>query len=94
MKIILDPKFWNDSRVIVHILSTLNRLLRIADSDEHLEMGYVYDGMYRAIDGIQKLCKDKKKFLEPHILILSRIVGVSLKVLIPINWLINPRTFM
>ena len=50
MKTILDPKFWNDCRVIVHIVSSLIRLLQIVDSDEHLAMGYVYDSMYRAID--------------------------------------------
>jgi hypothetical protein len=71
MKIILDPKFWNDCRVIVHIVSPLIRLLRIVDSDEHPAMGYVYDGMYRAIDGIKKLCKDKKKFWEPYINIIK-----------------------
>uniref|UniRef100_A0A2N9FBX5 HAT C-terminal dimerisation domain-containing protein n=1 Tax=Fagus sylvatica TaxID=28930 RepID=A0A2N9FBX5_FAGSY len=34
-------------------------------------MGYVYDGMYRAIDGIKKLFKDKKKFWEPYINIIK-----------------------
>ena len=71
MKIILDPKFWNDCRVIVHIVSSLIRLLRIVDSDEHPAMGYVYDGMYRAIDGIKKLLEDKKKFWEPYINIIK-----------------------
>ena len=71
VKIILDPKFWNDCRVIVHIVSPLIRLLRIVDSDEHPAMGYVYDGMYRAIDGIKKLFKDKKKFWEPYINIIK-----------------------
>ena len=37
-------------------------------------MGYVYDGMYRAIDGIKNF-KDKKKFLEPYVK-LSRIVRI------------------
>ncbi|GMY38460.1 hAT dimerization domain-containing protein [Fagus crenata] len=71
VKIILDPKFWNDCRVIVHIVSPLIRLLRIVDSDEHPAMGYVYDGIYRAIDGIKKLFKDKKKFWEPYINIIK-----------------------
>ena len=71
MKTILDPKFWNDCRVIVHIVSSLIRLLQIVDSDEHLAMGYVYDSMYRAIDWIKKLFKDKKKFWEPYINIIK-----------------------
>ena len=66
VKIILYPKFWNDCRVIMHIVSPL-----IVDSDEHPTMGYVYDGMYRAIDGIKKLLKDKKKFWEPYINIIK-----------------------
>ena len=72
MKIILDPKFWNDYRVIVHIVSPLICLLRIVDSDEHPAIGYVYDGMYRVIDGIKKkLFKNKKKFWEPYINIIK-----------------------
>ena len=54
VKIILDNQFWNDCHVIVHIMSPLIRLLRIVDSDEKPAMGYVYDGMYRVIDGIKK----------------------------------------
>ena len=54
VKIILDNQFWNDCHVIVHIMSPLIRLLRIVDSDEKPAMSYVYDGMYRTIDGIKK----------------------------------------
>ena len=53
LKIILDNQFWNDCHVIMHIVSPLIHLLRIVKSDEQLAMGYVYDGMYRAKDGIQ-----------------------------------------
>ena len=54
LKIILDNQFWNDCYVIVHIVSPLIRLLRIVDSNEKPAIRYVYDGMYRAIDGIKK----------------------------------------
>ena len=54
LKIILDNQFWNDCHVIVHIVSPLICLLCIVDFDEKPAMGYVYDGMYRVIDGIKK----------------------------------------
>ena len=53
LKIILNNQFWNDSHVIMHIVSPLIHLLRIGHSDEELAMGYVYDGIYNAKDGIQ-----------------------------------------
>ena len=48
LKIILDNQFWNDCHVIMHIVSSL-----IINYNEQLAMGYVYDGMHRANDGIQ-----------------------------------------
>ena len=51
VKIILDNQFWNDCHVIMHIVSPLICLLYIVDSNEKPAMGYVYDGMYRVIDG-------------------------------------------
>ncbi|XP_075654218.1 uncharacterized protein LOC142624515 [Castanea sativa] len=71
VKIILDNQFWNDCHVIVHIMSPLIRLLRIVDSDEKPAMGYVYDGMYRVIDGIKKNFKDKKRLWEPYVNIIK-----------------------
>ena len=53
LKIILNNQFWNDSHVIMHIVSPPIHLLRIGHSDEELAMGYVYDGIYNAKDGIQ-----------------------------------------
>ena len=41
-------------------MSPLNRLL-IVDSDEKPAMGYVYDGMYRVIDGIKKKCQGQEE---------------------------------
>ena len=54
LKIILDNQFWNDCHIIVHIVSPLVRLLRIVDYEKKPAIGYVYVGMYRAIDGIKK----------------------------------------
>ncbi|XP_050263955.1 uncharacterized protein LOC126708192 [Quercus robur] len=71
VKIILDNQFWNDCHVIVHIMSPLIRLLRIVDSDEKPAMCYVYDGMYRVIDGIKKIFKDKKRLWEPYVNIIK-----------------------
>ena len=71
VKIILGNQFWNDCHVIVHITSPLIRLLRIVDSDEKPAMGYVYDGMYRVIDGIKKIFKDKKRLWEPYVNIIK-----------------------
>ncbi|KAK4583568.1 hypothetical protein RGQ29_026342 [Quercus rubra] len=70
VKIILDNQFWNDCYVIVHIMSPLIRLL-IVDFDEKPAMGYVYDGMYRVIDGIKKNFKDKKRLWEPYVNIIK-----------------------
>ncbi|XP_023909492.1 uncharacterized protein LOC112021156 [Quercus suber] len=71
VKIILDNQFWNDCHVIVHIMSPLIRLLCIIDSNEKPAMGYVYDGMYRVIDGIKKKFKDKKRLWEPYVNIIK-----------------------
>ena len=78
LKIILDNQFWNDCHVIVHIVSPLIRLLRIVDFDEKLAMGYVYDGMYRAIDGIKKKKKNSRTRRDygSLMLILSRIIVI------------------
>ena len=37
----------------MHIVSPLIHLLRIGNSDEQLAMGYIYDGIYSAKDGIR-----------------------------------------
>ena len=52
-------------------MSPLIRLLRIVDSDEKPAMGYVYDGIYRVIDGIKKNFKDKKRLQEPYVNIIK-----------------------
>ena len=56
-------------------MSPLIRLLRIVDSDEKPAMGYVYDGMYRVIDGIKKFSRTRRDY-GSLMSILSRIVGI------------------
>ena len=75
VKIILGNQFWNDCHVIVHITSPLIRLLRIVDSNEKPTMGYVYDDMYKVIDGIKKNSRPRRDY-GSLMLILSRIVGI------------------
>ena len=55
-------------------MSPLIRLL-IVDFDEKPAMGYVYDGMYRAIDGIKKISRTRRDY-GSLMLILLRIVGI------------------
>ncbi|RVW34274.1 hypothetical protein CK203_092972 [Vitis vinifera] len=47
VSIILDNRFWNDCFIVVNLMSSLMRLLRIVDCDERSSMRYVYEGMYR-----------------------------------------------
>ena len=63
LKIILYNQFWNDCYVIVHIVLPLIHLLRIVYSDEKPAMGYVYDGMYSAIDGIKKKFQGQEEII-------------------------------
>ena len=77
LKIILDNPFWNDCHVIVHIVSPLIHLLHIVDFDEKPVMRYVYDDIYRAIDGIKKkkISKTRRDYGN-LMLILSKIIGI------------------
>ncbi|KAG6511416.1 hypothetical protein ZIOFF_029484 [Zingiber officinale] len=51
---------------LVRIMGPLIRLLRVCDTDERPSLGYVYEGMYRAINGIKKLFKNKERFYKPY----------------------------
>ncbi|KAG6480722.1 hypothetical protein ZIOFF_057307 [Zingiber officinale] len=64
-QIVLDEKFWNNCLITVRIMGPLIRLLRVCDIDER-PLGYVYEGMYRAINGIKKLFKNKERFYKPY----------------------------
>ncbi|XP_071933926.1 uncharacterized protein [Coffea arabica] len=71
-QIALDGKFWNNCLIIVRIMGPIMRLLRICDSDEKPSLGYVYEGMWRVVSGINELFKNKKKFYGPYIDIIDR----------------------
>ncbi|XP_027181907.1 uncharacterized protein LOC113780291 [Coffea eugenioides] len=64
-QIVLDGKFWNNSLIIVRIMGPIMRLLRICDSDEKPSLGYVYEGMWRVVNGIKELLSYKKRSYDP-----------------------------
>ncbi|KAG6525274.1 hypothetical protein ZIOFF_015228 [Zingiber officinale] len=70
-QIVLDEKFWNNCLITVRIMGPLIRLLRVCDTDERPSLGYVYEGMYRAINGIKKLFKNKERFYKPYTNIIN-----------------------
>ncbi|XP_028114567.1 uncharacterized protein LOC114312528 [Camellia sinensis] len=69
--IILDKQFWKDCFIIVKIVEPLMRLLCIVDGDEKPSMGYVYEGMYRAIKGVKDIFKRNKKLYRPYTTIIK-----------------------
>nr|XP_027077099.1 uncharacterized protein LOC113700866 [Coffea arabica] len=71
-QIVVDGKFWNNCLIIVRIMGPIMRLLRICDSDEKPSLGYVYEGIWRVVNGIKELFKNKKKFYGPYIDIIDR----------------------
>ncbi|KAL3499050.1 hypothetical protein ACH5RR_041782 [Cinchona calisaya] len=70
-QIILNDKFWNNSLIFVRIVGPLILLLRVCDADEKPSMGYVYEGMQRAIESIRKLFKYKDRLCKPYIDIIN-----------------------
>ncbi|XP_030941699.1 uncharacterized protein LOC115966645 [Quercus lobata] len=71
VSIILDNSFWDDINVLVKISSPLICLLRIVDSDQRLAIGYVYEGMYRARLGINKIFRMRKHSYKPYTSIIK-----------------------
>ncbi|XP_028118401.1 uncharacterized protein LOC114315968 [Camellia sinensis] len=69
--IILDKLFWKDCFITVKIVEPLMRLLRIVDGDEKPSMGYVYEGMYRAIKGIKDIFKRNMRLYRPYTTIIK-----------------------
>ncbi|KAG6506550.1 hypothetical protein ZIOFF_031874 [Zingiber officinale] len=70
-QIVLNEKFWNNCLITMRIMGPLIRLLRVCDTDERPSLGYVYEGMYRAINGIKKLFKNKERFYKPYTNIIN-----------------------
>ncbi|KAG6525984.1 hypothetical protein ZIOFF_015958 [Zingiber officinale] len=65
-QIVLDEKFWNNYLITMRIMGQLIRLLHVYDTDERPSLGYVYEGMYRAINDIKKLFKNKERSYKPY----------------------------
>nr|XP_027124009.1 uncharacterized protein LOC113740668 [Coffea arabica] len=70
-QIVLDERFWNNCLIMVRIMGPIIRLLRICDTDERPSLGYVYEGMFRAINGIKRLFRNKERLYKPYIDIIS-----------------------
>ncbi|XP_065871368.1 uncharacterized protein [Euphorbia lathyris] len=70
-QIVLDERFWTNSLMFVKVMTPMMRLLRICDSDEKAALGYVYEGMYRARNGIKELFKRKKYLYKPYTSIIK-----------------------
>nr|XP_027077056.1 uncharacterized protein LOC113700816 [Coffea arabica] len=60
-QIVLDERFCNNCLIMVRIMGPVIRLLRICDTDERPSLGYVYEGMFRVINGIKKLFRNKER---------------------------------
>ncbi|XP_028057314.1 uncharacterized protein LOC114261278 [Camellia sinensis] len=69
--IILDKLFWKDCFITVKIVEPLMRHLRIVDGDDKLSMGYVYEGMYKAIKGIKDIFNRNKRLYSPYTTIIK-----------------------
>ncbi|XP_065853259.1 uncharacterized protein [Euphorbia lathyris] len=70
-QIVLDERFWNNSLILVRVMTPLICLMRICDSDEKPAIGYVYEGMHRARIGIKKLFKGKKQLYKPYTTVIK-----------------------
>ena len=79
VSIILDNRFWNDCLIVVNLMSSIMRLLRIVDCDERPSMRYVYEGMYRACLGIKKLFNHNKRLCKPYTKIIKQLWHQQLK---------------
>lgn len=70
-QIVLDERFWNNCLITARMMDPLIRLLQVCDTDERPSLGYVYEGMYRAISGIKELFKNKERYYNPYIDIIN-----------------------
>ncbi|XP_028091034.1 uncharacterized protein LOC114291178 [Camellia sinensis] len=60
-----------DCFITIKIVEPLMCLLRIDDGDKKLSMGYVYEGIYRAIKGIKDIFKRNKRLYRPYTTIIK-----------------------
>ncbi|XP_071917038.1 uncharacterized protein [Coffea arabica] len=70
-QIVLDDRFWNNCLITMRIMGPIIRLLRVCDTDERPSLGYVYEGMFRAIIGIKKLFRNNERLYKPYIDIIN-----------------------
>ncbi|XP_023744815.1 uncharacterized protein LOC111892970 [Lactuca sativa] len=77
--IVLNENFWRNCLITVKVMTHLLRLLRLCDSYEKPTLGYVYEGMYRAIRGVKELFKKKKELYKPYTDIIDRRWDIMLR---------------
>ncbi|KAK1440659.1 hypothetical protein QVD17_06488 [Tagetes erecta] len=65
-QIVLNENFWNNCFIIVKVMTPILRLLRICDSDEKPSLGYVFEGMSRAMKGIKELFRNKERHYKQY----------------------------
>ena len=70
--IVLNSQFWNDVQVVSNLATPLVRLLRLMDTDEKPTLGYVYDGMLRAVRAMKEAFQQDEKMYLPFTRIMNR----------------------
>ncbi|CAL0299742.1 unnamed protein product [Lupinus luteus] len=79
VEVVMNTRFWNDCTVIVNIVASLIRLLRIVDADDRPSLPYVYDGMHRARKTIKNVFMNKKSLYKAYIRIIKQIWDKQLR---------------
>ncbi|KAL8556007.1 hypothetical protein ACS0TY_003716 [Phlomoides rotata] len=69
---VLSQRFWNNYLIIVKIMEPLMRLLRICDTGEKPSLGYVYEGLSRAIRGTKEIFNNQESKYKPFVDIINK----------------------
>ncbi|KHM99312.1 hypothetical protein glysoja_043523, partial [Glycine soja] len=69
---ILDSSFWKSCADIVKLTEPLVRALLIADSEDKLAMGFLYQAMYKAREEMVRSFKRNKRKVEPYLEVIDR----------------------
>ncbi|KAL8519839.1 hypothetical protein ACS0TY_010687 [Phlomoides rotata] len=69
---VFNQRFWNNCLIVVKIMEPLMRLLRICDTDEKPSLGYVYEGLSRAIRGTKEIFNNQESKYKPFVDIINK----------------------
>ncbi|KAL8488293.1 hypothetical protein ACS0TY_024535 [Phlomoides rotata] len=69
---VFNQRFWNNYMIVVKIMEPLMRLLRICDTDEKPSLGYVYEGLSRAIRGTKEIFNNQESKYKPFVDIINK----------------------